>query len=852
MRSPLEALDGRWDHAVFTTFTISVPFFESYVLPILAQAGVRNVVVIADRDQLGWALRDARIHRAGTAYHAVGISIGKGVFHPKIAFLSSSAASRLVVSSANLTVSGQLRNLEVATVLETTLDSHVNAVIDAAGFLNRLTDYMPIHAAEAISAATASTLDIPRQPEAEDHPRFVHNLDTALIDELPQGSLTAVAPFADGNGATARLLAQQRPVNVLVDGERFTANEAFFDGSFSVTPITVERRLHGKAYWDTDTAAAGSPNLSTPALRQTARDGNTEAMIVLPISTPLTPPSTEFVGDIQITAIQRGRAARVESEAPEPTARAFNAWEDEDGIAAELPDATVVERPDRYGWTRFGYVTHERVVADDPLGSTPRLLRTIIDGREWIAVVHRVIDLRIRRHARSTSGAASTVTGHAPLDAESQRLLKGVLDEFLALTALFTDPDNAQPLTRPAATPANEPRLSDWRPAHPGDDPNVPQLYRTSWASHPDELLALVRRALRLDDTYGDLDTRADLDETGLDDLAGDQREVDAPDPDAKPPVTSTTVLNRYRGSFMKLLNRGVAGIAQAQAEDWRDLVFQVLMEQTEQLTMTVTIKGPDGTETTDHLIPTVDLDRLRLDALDAYLTFTTQPDPTCIYTARAHLASCLSNKSHWSPLEWERLENIALEHSADLVAALDKSQHPVLRMDPAIIDAHLEPYVQRGTWDNVADAVAAHLENVVVHTLTVPFVTGAAAFDPHRHSPAWEALGTVAFLGFSDDEPFAVSVVNLDESSPWGVQTFVAEPATDRLYEVLDNRNTGLRMMRYYTPVTRGILERAGSLGPLSLADAHRQTITSLPANIGAIVDGVTGLATSTAHHHP
>jgi hypothetical protein len=60
MRSPLELPEGRFDHALLTTYSFSLRFFEEWVLKALWAAEVRNVVVFVDPHELGHALAIGR------------------------------------------------------------------------------------------------------------------------------------------------------------------------------------------------------------------------------------------------------------------------------------------------------------------------------------------------------------------------------------------------------------------------------------------------------------------------------------------------------------------------------------------------------------------------------------------------------------------------------------------------------------------------------------------------------------------------------------------------------------------------------------------------------------------------
>src|SRR5262245_2875269 len=111
MRSPLECITGSFSSAVVTTYSLNLRFFEHWVLPLLHAAGVRNVIVFADESELGAALDEHGLRGVGRSYHVVSTRLGPGAFHPKLIFLHGENGTRACISSANLTVDGQLRNV---------------------------------------------------------------------------------------------------------------------------------------------------------------------------------------------------------------------------------------------------------------------------------------------------------------------------------------------------------------------------------------------------------------------------------------------------------------------------------------------------------------------------------------------------------------------------------------------------------------------------------------------------------------------------------------------------------------------------------------------------------------------
>src|SRR3954462_13022275 len=226
MRSPLELLEGRFQHALLTTYSFNLRFFEEWVLRALWAAEVRNVVVFVDPGELGRALADRAPSAAGRAYHVVAAKHAKAAFHPKVLLVTGSAGARLCVSSANLTADGQLRNAESAIAFDSHVAGHARAFLDAGELCRRLSVDAPAHTAAAIQQALAS---LPEDSGPDSPDRVVHNLDARLLDVFPPASaMRAIAPYVDADGSAAQQLHDRAGLTVVVDGEQIAASADFF------------------------------------------------------------------------------------------------------------------------------------------------------------------------------------------------------------------------------------------------------------------------------------------------------------------------------------------------------------------------------------------------------------------------------------------------------------------------------------------------------------------------------------------------------------------------------------------------------------------------------------------------
>ncbi len=107
----------RWETAPFTTYALSISFFESVILRELQKGGCRDVWVLTDVEGYAASLIERRATKVGRDYRLIPIRAPNGVFHPKCAYLSGSRGDLLLVGSGNLTFGGYGRNVEALDVL---------------------------------------------------------------------------------------------------------------------------------------------------------------------------------------------------------------------------------------------------------------------------------------------------------------------------------------------------------------------------------------------------------------------------------------------------------------------------------------------------------------------------------------------------------------------------------------------------------------------------------------------------------------------------------------------------------------------------------------------------------------
>ena len=112
--APLDLISAHpWQRVTFTTYALSLSFFEAVILDALIRAGGREAMILADIDGVRASLSEQGAQRVGKDYEVEPISVSSGVFHPKISVLSGKDECHVLVGSGNLTFGGWGGNYEV-------------------------------------------------------------------------------------------------------------------------------------------------------------------------------------------------------------------------------------------------------------------------------------------------------------------------------------------------------------------------------------------------------------------------------------------------------------------------------------------------------------------------------------------------------------------------------------------------------------------------------------------------------------------------------------------------------------------------------------------------------------------
>ena len=209
-----------WKHALFTTYTLSLSYFEFEILRPLLRAGCSDIWLIADAEGYRSSLLERRSMRVGQEYRLVPAALPRGVFHAKCIYLGSDEGDLLLVGSGNVTFGGHGKNAEVFEVLSP--DNAASAFADFADFLESVggrpdlaianTDWLD-HFAERARIARRRGSDQDGAPPV----RLLHPVLRPVVDELPEllaphgicRKAVVMSPYHDHDGFAVRQLSER-------------------------------------------------------------------------------------------------------------------------------------------------------------------------------------------------------------------------------------------------------------------------------------------------------------------------------------------------------------------------------------------------------------------------------------------------------------------------------------------------------------------------------------------------------------------------------------------------------------------------------------------------------------------
>jgi hypothetical protein len=293
-----------WDRVAFTTYALSLSFFEAVILDALLRGGGRShALILADVQGVKASLSEQGARRVGKDYEVEPIAVSHGVFHPKVSVFMSRDECHVLVGSGNLTFGGWGGNCELIEHLHPAFAAA--AISDVADFFELLPVCERVRqGADAHCESIAAALRRSVEGNAKGALRVFHNLDVAIGDQIVQAAadlggarrLVAASPYWDNGAALDRLCKHMGLAEVFVHAhahgcvEGRTGNNWPRHASTPVRAVRLDvmssgeqasRPLHAKALEvlcrDGRLLVSGSANCTTAAL---GRNGNVEACVV--------------------------------------------------------------------------------------------------------------------------------------------------------------------------------------------------------------------------------------------------------------------------------------------------------------------------------------------------------------------------------------------------------------------------------------------------------------------------------------------------------------------------------------------------------------------------------------------
>lgn len=176
-------MSQKWERALFTTYALSLTFFESYLLPPLRKAGCETVDILVDKDGYRASMMERRSLSVGQEYGLIPVSLNTGIFHPKCVYLCGESRDVLFVGSGNLTFGGYGKNIEAFDGVDSS--KHPNVFFEFSEFLRDLMDSpsisIPSHPriTEMVNRAARY-----RHGGVDEGVRFLHSLHSSFADQL--------------------------------------------------------------------------------------------------------------------------------------------------------------------------------------------------------------------------------------------------------------------------------------------------------------------------------------------------------------------------------------------------------------------------------------------------------------------------------------------------------------------------------------------------------------------------------------------------------------------------------------------------------------------------------------------
>jgi hypothetical protein len=254
---------GKFDSAIFTTYSLNLYYLEQQVLRLLHSKNIHYVSVLADSHMLTAQLNAYSFlsEQRKRNYALNGIQ-SSGAFHPKIIFLAGETSLLLLIGSGNLTSSGHGKNLEVwnPVYVNSDTDKKLGFVIQAWNYLKSLHSDLGISAQNKLKSieensgllANADKIEVSDSYEIDAHSKIsflVENSGVSIYQQLSAiigdeiiTRITVMSPYYDSKGNLLHQLNKRFKPDVI---------NAFLQKDFGIPPFNMEpeNNIHFY-YWE--------------------------------------------------------------------------------------------------------------------------------------------------------------------------------------------------------------------------------------------------------------------------------------------------------------------------------------------------------------------------------------------------------------------------------------------------------------------------------------------------------------------------------------------------------------------------------------------------------------------------
>lgn len=190
--------------ALMTTFNFEMRYFERAVLNKLTAQNVNTVSIFVDANEFTKSITDAESTYLGLRYMVSPVSI-KGAFHPKVILLLGDKRARLIVGSANITMSGHAINNEIYSYVEYSEKNpeYQSVIVDAINFflkINRISYQLDNDVIDRIKE-----LPYFKKAAGREDLFMVHNVDKPILSQVeeiiaePIKEVHVAVPYYDNN-----------------------------------------------------------------------------------------------------------------------------------------------------------------------------------------------------------------------------------------------------------------------------------------------------------------------------------------------------------------------------------------------------------------------------------------------------------------------------------------------------------------------------------------------------------------------------------------------------------------------------------------------------------------------------